>query len=240
LPVLASSGLVLARRASSRHRRRLAAMAPALLVLAVGVSGKLVAAETLHGGINHGWTATWESVVERSFWCQADLFAFEMVLAVLRIDIEDGARRLASVVRALAVPVGLGILVAAKMISHSDAIGRSFFNTFVAFAFTCLLALAVVPTSGGRTPRTVGVLEMRPLVRLGLISYSVFLWHEPLIRCLQVHRLTAAGPSGLAANTLFLLGICVALSTVTYRWVELPALRQKRTSNRRPTTAVAT
>jgi peptidoglycan/LPS O-acetylase OafA/YrhL len=239
LPVLALIGVALARGASSRHRRRLAALAPALLVLVVGVSGKLVAAETFHRGINHGWTGTWESVVERSFWCQADLFAFGMGLAVLRIGIEDNAWRHTSRIRAFALPVGVGALVTAKMIGHSDAVGYSFFNTFIALALTCLLALAVVPTSGSGTPRTVRILEMRPLVQVGLISYSVFLWHEPLIRWLQAHRLTAAGPTGLAANTLLLLGICVALSTVTYRWVELPALRRKRTSDRRSPTAVA-
>jgi peptidoglycan/LPS O-acetylase OafA/YrhL len=239
LPVLALSGLALASRESSRCRRRLAALAPPLLLLAVGVSGKLVAAQAFPSGINHGWTATWESVIERCFWCQADLFAFGMALAVLRIDIEDGARRLGRGIRALAAPVGFGVLVVAMLISHSDEVGYSFFNTLVAFAFTCLLALAVVPTSGGQTPLTLRLLEMRPLVQLGLISYSIFLWHEPLVRWLQVHRLTAAGPAALVGNTLLLLGICVMLSTVTYRWIELPALRRKRASHRRSLPAVA-
>jgi peptidoglycan/LPS O-acetylase OafA/YrhL len=197
-----------------------------------------VAGQAFRNGINHGWTATWESVIERSFWCQADLFAFGMALAVMRIEMEDGARRMASAIRALAVPVGLGALAAAMMIGHMDEVGCSFFNTFVAFAFACLLALAVAPTSGNRTPLTLQLLEIRPLVQLGLISYSVFLWHEPLIRWLQVHRLTAAGPAALAGNTLLLFGMCVLLSTVTYHWIELPALRRKRASHRRSTSAV--
>lgn len=151
LPGLALIGVMLERGAPSRHRRQLAALAPALVVLAVGVSGKLVAAQAFQSGIDHGWTATWESVVERSFWCQADLFAFGMALAVLRIDVEDGARRLASGIRALAVPVGLSVLVAAEMLSHSDEIGRSFFNTFVAFASpACSLPLSCPLPEAGR------------------------------------------------------------------------------------------
>jgi hypothetical protein len=75
LPGLALLGWILARSASSRQRRRVAALAPALLMLAIGVSGKIVAAHVFHPGIYHGWEADWESVIERSFWCQADILS---------------------------------------------------------------------------------------------------------------------------------------------------------------------
>jgi peptidoglycan/LPS O-acetylase OafA/YrhL len=73
----------------------------------------------------------------------------------------------------------------------------------------------------------VRVLETRPFVWAGLISYSVFLWHEPIVRWLQGHGLTTGGVTGLVTNTLLLLAITAVLSTLTYRCVELPALRRK-------------
>src|SRR5207249_957472 len=72
LPGLALLGWVLVRSASTRSARRLGALAPAALVLVVGVSGKLVAAYVFPPTIPYnGWGADWHSVLERSFWCHA-------------------------------------------------------------------------------------------------------------------------------------------------------------------------
>jgi len=228
LPGLALLAWRLARPASTRSGRRVAALVPAALMLAVGVSGKLVAAHVFHPGIYHGWVADWQSVVERSFWCHADLFAFGMALAVLRVDAEDGLQRVSRRVRTAAVPLGLlAYLVTARMTGVTEQVSYSFYNTLMAIAFTCLLAVVVLPARRTKPGLLVRVLETRPLVWGGLISYSVFLWHEPLVRWLQGHELTIAGVAGLGANTLLLLGLTAVLSTVTYRYVELPALRRK-------------
>jgi peptidoglycan/LPS O-acetylase OafA/YrhL len=228
LPGLALLAWMLARSTSTREGRRAAALAPALLMLAVGVSGKLVAAHVFHPGIYHGWKADWQSVVERSFWCHADLFVFGMALAVLRVDAEDGLLRFARGVRTAAAPLGLlAYLATARMTGDSEQLGYSFYNTLMAFAFACLLALVVLPTRSTRPSVLVSVLETRPFVWAGLISYSVFLWHEPLVRWLQGHGRTTAGATGLGTNTVLLLALTAALSTLTYRWVELPALRRK-------------
>ena len=57
---------------------------------------------------------------------------------------------------------------------------------------------------------------------------GVFLWHEPIVYWLRDHGLVAAGAAGFVLNTAVLFVIAVALSVVTYRLVELPALRLKR------------
>jgi peptidoglycan/LPS O-acetylase OafA/YrhL len=229
LPGLGLLGWVLARSASTRQQRRVAALTPAVLLLAVGAFGKLAAAHASHGGIYHGWVASWESVLERSFLCQADLFFFGMTLAVLRVDAEDGFVRFSRGIRTVAAPLGLlACLATAWRAALSDELGYSFYNTLIAFAFSCLLALVVLPTRGPKPSLLVRILEKRVFVFAGLVSYSVFLWHEPLVHSLQAHGLTAAGTIGLVTNTLLLLGVTVALSTLTYRWVELPALRRKR------------
>jgi peptidoglycan/LPS O-acetylase OafA/YrhL len=235
LPALALLGSVLARSAATRAARRLAALAPALLLLAIGASGKLVAAYLVPPlAPFDGWEADWHSVIERSFWCQADLFAFGMALAVLRVDAEDGSLRAAHAIRRLALPLGLiAYLVVAKLTATSQQLSYSFYNTLMAFAFACLLALVVLPRRKAKPSLLVRVLETRPLVWGGLISYSVFLWHEPLVRWLQGHGVTLSGGTGLAINTLVVLGLTAALAAVTYRLVELPALR-RRVSARGP------
>jgi hypothetical protein len=60
-------------------------LVPPAVVFLVGMSGKLMAANLVPGGGQwSGWVNDWPSVLERSFWVQADLFTFGMVLAVLR------------------------------------------------------------------------------------------------------------------------------------------------------------
>ncbi|HET6832213.1 MAG TPA: hypothetical protein VFH44_12785, partial [Solirubrobacterales bacterium] len=89
------------------------------------------------------------------------------------------------------------------------------------------LALVVMPAAGGGVSRTARGLEAPGAVALGLVSYSLFLWHEPVIYWLRDHGLVAAGPAGLALNTAVLFVLTVALSVVTYRLIEVPALRLK-------------
>jgi len=71
------------------------------------------------------------------------------------------------------------------------------------------------------------LLASRPLVAVGLVSYSLYLWHWPL---LAFDRAMAVEPSSLATR----LGLCVvalALSFCSYRYVETPF---RRTILRRP------
>jgi peptidoglycan/LPS O-acetylase OafA/YrhL len=234
LPGIALLGWLLAGSTARQRRRRIAALAPALLLLVVGISGKLVAAHAFDPGAYHGWKADWQSVVERSFWCQADLFAFGMALAVVRVDAENGITRFARGLRFVAAPLALAAgALSLRMTTLSDELGFSLYNTLMAVGFACLLALVVLPPRRANVPILVRILETRPFVWAGLISYSVFLWHEPIVRWLEGHGLTATGTAGLVGNTLLLLTLTVALSTLTYRWIELPALRQKGRASRR-------
>jgi peptidoglycan/LPS O-acetylase OafA/YrhL len=59
-----------------------------------------------------------------------------------------------------------------------------------------------------------------PLVRLGLISYSLYLWHPLFLHVLPKDRVL----SHLAAVALSLM-----TATASYRWIEQP-FRRRRTS----------
>jgi peptidoglycan/LPS O-acetylase OafA/YrhL len=74
----------------------------------------------------------------------------------------------------------------------------------------------------------VGLLEAWPLTAVGVASYSLFLWHEPLIWWLRDRGVLASGGPGAFVLNLLLVGIvALAASALTYRFVEQPALRWK-------------
>jgi peptidoglycan/LPS O-acetylase OafA/YrhL len=237
LPLLALLSSALARTAAARVGRRVAALAPAALMLLIGLSGKAAATFLVPPVRPYaGWEADWHSVLERSFWCQADLFAFGMALAVLHIDFED---RLVALPRgwrkAAAVSALLAYLLTAKMTHEVEQLSYSPYNTLMAFACALLLALVVLPADReAQPPALVRLLDTRAFVVLGLMSYSIFLWHDPLIRWLRDHGLTLGGATGFFVNLGVASVITLALATLTYRYVEAPALRLKRRTVPKP------
>jgi peptidoglycan/LPS O-acetylase OafA/YrhL len=104
----------------------------------------------------------------------------------------------------------------------------------VALALALLLAAVVFPGNEPKAPRLTRMLEVRALVFAGLISYSVFLWHEPMIHWLEERGLTLEGWDGFVVNLAMTLIVVGILSTATYRLVELPALRRKHRTRERP------
>jgi hypothetical protein len=79
LPLLGLLAVVAARRAATPARRLLAGLAPAGLLLVVGLSGRAVARFLIPAeGMSPDWDGDWHSVVVRSFWAKADLFTFGM------------------------------------------------------------------------------------------------------------------------------------------------------------------
>lgn len=232
LPALAAFSWLLARRAHTRARRRLAALAPALLLLIVGLAGKAAAALVVHDGAFGGWRADWGGVLERSFLVHADLFSFGMALAVLHVDAEDGFFRLA---RRGRVAVALSALLAYATVAKAttwEQLTHSPYNTLMALACALLLALVVLPRPQATPSRLVRFLETRPLVVVGTVSYSVFLWHEPLIRWLHQHDIVVGGMIGFFVNLSLVGLITLVLSVLSYRYVEAPALRHKTKSAR--------
>lgn len=93
---------------------------------------------------------------------------------------------------------------------------------------------ALVPCLGtalviyvGATPKTGWLLRNRIAVGLGLISYSIYLLHWPLIVLVQQYRYADPGPAGKLA----MLAILLAGAAALYRWIEQPC--RNPTSGRR-------
>lgn len=86
-------------------------------------------------------------------------------------------------------------------------------------SLTCLGLVAAVRSPSSSALRR--VLEWPPLVRLGAISYGVYLWHFPIFRLLVEDAWR--WPQVLAAGGAATLAAALA----SHRWVERPALAWK-------------
>ena len=91
--------------------------------------------------------------------------------------------------------------------------------------------------SGGKDPVT-RFLSSKPVVFLGLISYSFYLWHQPIFAFARLRSLEA-----LSLNEkVFCLLLTFALAYLSWRFVEQPFRDKKKIGNRLfwPTTSIAT
>lgn len=82
-----------------------------------------------------------------------------------------------------------------------------------------VLGTAALIWLGGGEPTAVNrLLQLRPVVYVGLISYSLYLWHWPLI--VFARFLNGLKPLGFWGFAVFLLSI--ALAALSHRYVERP------------------
>lgn len=235
--VLPLFGLAACSAARRLGRPVLAAAAPPVFLLLVGITGRTVMYLSERGVTGERLAvlqsgASWHDVVSRSILGQGDLFALGMLVAVAAAAGMRGRRLSGSA--AVAIVVGL-VLWAST--SESRA------GLFAGLFFAGVLTLVVV-TPG----RVVGtplrrVLEWPPIRYLGKISYSIYLWHYPLLLFLNRHvtYLSADGRSALYTKLFVTLALTIALASVTYFAVEAPALRLKvRTGTGRRRAGVVT
>lgn len=227
LPLLGWLATVCARHASTPRGRTGAVLVPVAAVIAIGLSGSVTATYVVPLG-----SGAWHLGVVRSFWCHADLFALGMALAVLRVNLEDGRFRLPTWWRKAAATGLVGVTALTVLLTDRELIaqyqGAVGYETLVTLACALLLALVVVPAAEPASPSgLVRLLEMRLFVAVGLVSYSLFLWHEPVVRWLQLRGWTISGTGGFWINLLALGVLSGLLSSLTYRYIERPALSRK-------------
>ena len=193
-------------------------------------------------GDGPGWNGDWHSVIVRSFWARADLFTFGMALAVVHVGLRQGWCGCRIVGRCWRWPTRPCSGSRPCMLVDRGLIDKSMYayQLPTSLACTLLLAVVVLPGRAARPSLLVGLLTSRPLVAVGLASYSLFLWHDPLLRLLHERGLTMDGSGGLVVNLAVLGLLSGLLSALTYRYVERPALRARSAANpSRPTRPVS-
>lgn len=108
--------------------------------------------------------------------------------------------------------LGLALILGAVLLFDTTTPFPSIY-TLIPVLGSCLILLHATPaTWAGR------ILATSPLVGIGLISYSAYLWHQPLLAFARVHSLTDPAP----ALMLSLSALSLGLAYLTWRFVEQP------------------
>jgi peptidoglycan/LPS O-acetylase OafA/YrhL len=167
------------------------------------------------------------AVLLRSFLALADLFAYGMLAAVAVVILrERGLQRVRTSVKS-------ALIMAAAMMAVLSIILAPAATANVAGGAAAMVLVAVVLPSarGDDVNRVARVLEWLPVRFMGTISYSLYLWHLPILFWLILHHLTAGDSArSLPVTGLCVLAIAVPLSAATYYLVERPAMRLKKST----------
>lgn len=205
------------------------ALVPPIGMLVLGVATKTLSAPVFAGmsrdeALVAEWGGTWSAVLARSFPMHADLFAFGMAAAVLlawfreKPDVHTdrwrwGALAMAALAMATTRVIEWGILE----------------PSVVAFVCGAVLLFIATPSATGGPGVAARALDWAPARYAGLVSYSMYLWHMSVIWLAVRFGVYVPGDSaaGFCANVAIVLAGTLVLSTVTYFFVERPALRLK-------------
>jgi peptidoglycan/LPS O-acetylase OafA/YrhL len=100
-----------------------------------------------------------------------------------------------------------------------------------AVASSLVVGAAGLPLQRGRLVRC---LDWRPLALLGTASYSLYLWHLPI-----VEEISGASwsPAGFLPLLAILVPICIGVALGSYAAIEEPFLRLRRSWSGRSRTA---
>jgi peptidoglycan/LPS O-acetylase OafA/YrhL len=131
--------------------------------------------------------------------------------AIVAVTFNDHQK--ASSAAAVAASIGLILILGAVLIPFSSSQ-----LPYLGNVFAVLGAALVIAYSGGAF-WVKKLLSMKPLVFLGLISYSLYLWHQPIF---VFARLYAVNELGQGVKFL-LVGLSFAAAAGSWRFIELPA-----------------
>jgi peptidoglycan/LPS O-acetylase OafA/YrhL len=117
---------------------------------------------------------------------------------------------------------GIAALGLAFIYRKSDPFFDLYFHTVCGIAFVMVLASTVFAPESKWSK-----LLTRPIFQfLGVISYSLYLWHEPIMLELGKRNLLIQYlPSAFPTNALVLIVLSVIVATLSYRLVEDPVLQ---------------
>ena len=175
------------------------------------------------GAFDFSWGQGWSAVVARSILAQADLFGFGMLAAIAlellrrrRPDLRMGQWQLACLLAGIVAVVGATL--------HFDG---GLTTTIVGVCASVLILLTVIPTQSSKAgPNFLAkCLDWTPIRYIGLTSYSIYLWHFPVIFWLKANGvLLTKGSMALIINSVIVFSVVLVLASCTYYLVEKPCM----------------
>lgn len=170
------------------------------------------------------WGGNWYAILRMSLIGNADLFGWGMMMVPVYHWV---AKQRSSNVYWLTrvAPLALGLL--AIMLLRGGELSDS------AYALLCAGAVLFIAAPAGPDHRagiSARLLNVWPVRSFGEISFSVYLWHVPIIWWLSDHGWTFSSSTlgGFALNLLIVFLITAVLSAITYLAIEKPAMRLRK------------
>jgi len=99
----------------------------------------------------------------------------------------------------------------------------------IAALIPVLGSAAIIHSGMNNESKILNILKLKPFIFIGLISYSLYLWHWPLV--VFANYLNPIQDFSIA-TIIFLLGLSIFLSTISYYIIEQP-FRAKKTFSRK-------
>ena len=152
-------------------------------------------------------------------------FCAGMALALIRLARREDARPWRGVAGST------DAWLAAAVVAWLIACVKFKYEPVTALAGALVVGACVLPLRPGPFVR---VLEWRPLAAVGLASYSLYLWHGPLVLWMEGGHYEGAalrftGPGWSFAGLLAVAApVSIAVALVSYRLIESPFLRLRR------------
>lgn len=141
--------------------------------------------------------------------------AWELAAGALTYLVSAKLTALTARLRGLLLAAGLSsVILSALLITKT----MEFPGWVAIFPVLGTVAIILAGTGGTMPPGADRILGNAPMLFLGKISYSLYLWHWPL---LVIPQLLAAGPLRLREKAV-LAAVAVVLATLTYYFVEKP------------------
>jgi peptidoglycan/LPS O-acetylase OafA/YrhL len=194
----------------------------AVVLVVLAVISYVVREHAVGDGFRH-------EVLEYSLPATFTYFVPGMLLALLRLHWQE---RRPSWLRG---PLGVGDwwLVAAVVVVLAQ--WHDYGNQYlIAIATFLIIGALVLPLARGRL---ISLLDWRPLAALGIASYSLYLWHDPIVARLA----TLSGlPHGYVPQLLIASPIAIVVALISYRVIEAPflALRRQWSGARQPRSGI--
>ncbi|GAA1904223.1 acyltransferase [Streptomyces durmitorensis] len=147
-------------------------------------------------------------------------FAAGMALAVLLVALGERGKLSARATVPLAV-VALAGLYALSYLSEAENFAHTFYHPIAALLWFALL-YATLHVRAREQVCWHGLLRARWVTAVGLISYSLYIWHEPVMLQLIKSGLVPTGQAGFPFAALIVLAVALAVGTASYWLVEYP------------------
>lgn len=147
---------------------------------------------------------------------RADMFAAGMLVAIVYARRPTSLSKPALILLRL---TALSLLVLGCVVRTDDPGRAAFFNLASTAAFALLIASSVFAKPTDRWRRA---LSGPRLAWLGLTSYSIYIWHEPVLLFFDTHLHPSHAPQYFPLIAAGLLAVSLPVAWLSYRLVERP------------------